>query len=74
MGDKTEARKAMTAAGVPVTPGTDGNLADVDEAIVEAARVGYPVMIKATSGGGGRGIRRCDSEEELKEPISPSDL
>lgn len=66
MGDKTEARKAMTAAGVPVTPGTDGNLADVDEAIVEAARVGYPVMIKATSGGGGRGIRRCDSEEELR--------
>ena len=66
MGDKTGARKAMTAAGVPVTPGTDGNLVDIDEAIIEAARVGYPVMIKATSGGGGRGIRRCDSEEELK--------
>lgn len=65
MGDKTEARKAMIAAGVPVTPGTEGNLADVEEAKREAARIGYPVMLKATSGGGGRGIRRCDNEEEL---------
>ena len=39
----------MTAAGVPVTPGTDGNLADIDEAIVEAARVGYPVMISSNN-------------------------
>lgn len=66
MGDKTEARSAMIAAGVPVTPGSEGNLADLDEAMIEAKRVGYPVMIKATSGGGGRGIRRCDDEEELK--------
>lgn len=65
MGDKTEARKAMIAAGVPVTPGTEGNLADLDEAKREAARIGYPIMLKATSGGGGRGIRRCDNEEEL---------
>ncbi len=65
MGDKTEARKAMIAAGVPVTPGTEGNVADLDEAKREAARIGYPVMLKATSGGGGRGIRRCDSDEEL---------
>jgi len=65
MGDKTEARKAMIAAGVPVTPGTEGNLANLDEARREAARIGYPVMLKATSGGGGRGIRRCDNEEEL---------
>ncbi len=65
MGDKTEARKAMVKAGVPVTPGTEGNLADLDEAKREAARIGYPVMLKATSGGGGRGIRRCDDEEEL---------
>ncbi len=65
MGDKTEARKAMIAAGVPVTPGTEGNVADLDEAKLEAARIGYPVMLKATSGGGGRGIRRCDDEEEL---------
>lgn len=65
MGDKTQARAAMMAAGVPVTPGSPGNLADIDEALSEAAKIGYPVMIKATSGGGGRGIRRCDSEAEL---------
>ncbi len=66
MGDKTEARKAMIEAGVPVTPGSNGNLANIDEALVEAERVGYPIMIKATSGGGGRGIRRCDDPEDLK--------
>ncbi len=66
MGDKTEARKAMTAAGIPVTPGTDGNLADVDEALAMAEKIGYPIMLKATSGGGGRGIRRCDNAEDLK--------
>ncbi len=65
MGDKTEARKAMIRAGVPVTPGTD-NLESLDQALAEAERIGYPVMLKATSGGGGRGIRRCDSDEELR--------
>jgi pyruvate carboxylase subunit A len=67
MGDKTEARRAMIAAGVPVTPGSTGNLASLADALREAARVGYPVMLKATSGGGGRGIRRCDDERELKQ-------
>lgn len=66
MGDKTEARKAMIAAGIPVTPGTDGNLASVDEALAQAEKIGYPIMLKATSGGGGRGIRRCDSAEDLQ--------
>ena len=66
MGDKTEARRAMIAAGVPVTPGTDGNLASLDEAVAFAATIGYPVMLKATSGGGGRGIRRCNNEDELR--------
>ncbi|KXU37992.1 pyruvate carboxylase subunit A [Ventosimonas gracilis] len=66
MGDKTEARKAMLAAGVPCTPGSAGNLANLDEALADAKRIGYPVMLKATSGGGGRGIRRCDNAEELK--------
>ncbi len=66
MGDKTEARASMIAAGVPVTPGSDGNLADLDEALKVAGEIGYPVMLKATSGGGGRGIRRCDSAEELQ--------
>lgn len=66
MGDKTEARRAMIAAGVPVVPGSDGNLANLDEAEALAESIGYPVMLKATSGGGGRGIRRCNSAEELR--------
>ena len=66
MGDKTEARKAMIAAGLPVTPGTDDNLEHVEQALEVAEELGYPVMLKATSGGGGRGIRRCDSAEELR--------
>ena len=67
MGDKTQARLAMTEAGVPVTPGSPGNLDNIEQALAEASRIGYPVMVKATSGGGGRGIRRCDNEEELKK-------
>ncbi|MBU0594931.1 MAG: acetyl-CoA carboxylase biotin carboxylase subunit [Pseudomonadota bacterium] len=65
MGDKIQARKAMIEAGVPVVPGSEGNLADVEEARQLAGKIGYPVMLKATNGGGGRGIRRCDNEEEL---------
>ncbi|MGH8672318.1 MAG: acetyl-CoA carboxylase biotin carboxylase subunit [Burkholderiales bacterium] len=65
MGDKTEARRLMIAAGVPVVPGSDGNLSGVDEARKVAARIGYPVMLKATNGGGGRGIRRCNNDQEL---------
>ena len=67
MGDKTQARDAMKAAGVPVTPGSAGNLADVEEALSVAEQVGYPVMLKATSGGGGRGIRRCDDAHQLEQ-------
>jgi pyruvate carboxylase subunit A len=66
MGDKTEARKAMIAAGIPVTPGTDGNLDSVEQALAVAEKIGYPVMLKATSGGGGRGIRRCDNVDDLQ--------
>jgi pyruvate carboxylase subunit A len=65
MGDKTEARRSMQAAGVPVVPGTDGNLSGLDEAISIAGKIGYPIMLKATSGGGGRGIRRCNDEQAL---------
>jgi len=70
MGDKTEARNAMKAAGLPVTPGSDGNLDSVEEALALAEEFGYPVMLKATSGGGGRGIRRCDSPEDLRKNYS----
>jgi pyruvate carboxylase subunit A len=66
MGDKTAARKAMIEAGVPVTPGSDGNLDNLEQALSVAGELGYPVMLKATSGGGGRGIRRCENEAELR--------
>ncbi|WP_292742494.1 MULTISPECIES: acetyl-CoA carboxylase biotin carboxylase subunit [unclassified Methylophaga] len=67
MGDKTAARDSMREAGVPITPGSDGNLEDISEALTVAEEIGYPIMIKATSGGGGRGIRRCDTPAELKQ-------
>jgi len=67
MGSKTKAREAMISAGVPVIPGSDGALADIDEALVCAKDMGYPVMLKAAAGGGGRGIRRCDNDDELRE-------
>ena len=70
MGDKTQARKAMIAAGVPVTPGTEENLKDLDEALKIAEDIGYPIMLKATSGGGGRGIRRCDNKADLEKNYS----
>ena len=65
MGDKIEARKAMIKAGIPVIPGSEHNLENVESARLLAQEIGYPVMLKATNGGGGRGIRRCDSEAEL---------
>jgi len=65
MGDKIQARLAMIKAGIPVVPGSDHNLEDVAEARTLAQKIGYPVMLKATNGGGGRGIRRCDSDEDL---------
>jgi pyruvate carboxylase subunit A len=67
MGDKTAARDSMRKAGVPITPGSEGNLADLNEALALADEFGYPIMIKATSGGGGRGIRRCDNAVELRQ-------
>ena len=67
MGDKVEARIAAKAAGVPVVPGSAGRIETVDDAAKIAAEVGYPVMIKAAAGGGGRGIRVADTEEELRK-------
>jgi len=66
MGDKIEARKAMIKAGVPVIPGSEGNVKDLNEAVKISKDIGFPVMIKATNGGGGRGIRRCDNEKEVE--------
>jgi len=67
MGSKTNARTAMLAAGVPCIPGTEASLTSVEEALEVANGMGYPVMLKAAAGGGGRGIRRCDNDAEVKE-------
>ena len=65
MGDKAEAKRLMREAGVPVIPGSDGVVEDLDEAIKIAKDIGYPVMIKATAGGGGKGMRTANNEAEL---------
>ncbi|MCP5073522.1 MAG: acetyl-CoA carboxylase biotin carboxylase subunit [Rhodobacteraceae bacterium] len=67
MGDKVAARQAAEAAGVPVVPGSKGRVDTVDEAALVARSIGYPVMIKAAAGGGGRGIRVAQNEEELRK-------
>lgn len=64
-GAKAAARACMREAGVPVTPGSDGPVETIEQARQAAEKVGYPVLLKASAGGGGRGIRRCDSPEEL---------
>src|SRR6059036_3790651 len=66
MGDKNAARAAARKAGVPVTPGSDGIVETEDEAMKIAKKLGYPVMIKAAAGGGGRGMRTAHNEPSLK--------
>lgn len=67
MGNKASARALMQAAGVPVVPGSDGAVADAAAAKRAADAIGYPVLLKAAAGGGGRGMRRCFSPAELEE-------
>jgi acetyl-CoA carboxylase biotin carboxylase subunit len=67
MGDKVAARDVARAAGVPTVPGTAGGVEDVDAAVAAAAEVGYPVMLKAAAGGGGRGIRVVEDEAGLRK-------
>lgn len=64
MGDKATARATMKAAGVPIVPGTD-ILSDETQAMIQAKKIGFPVLIKATAGGGGRGMRICHNEKEI---------
>jgi acetyl-CoA carboxylase, biotin carboxylase subunit len=65
MGDKARARAAMKAAGVPITPGFEGLIESEDQAIRVSREIGYPVMIKASAGGGGRGMRVVRDQNEL---------
>jgi acetyl-CoA carboxylase biotin carboxylase subunit len=67
MGDKASAKATMKEAGVPTIPGSEGILKDLDEARKVAAKMGYPIMIKATAGGGGKGMRAIWKEEELEK-------
>lgn len=66
MGDKAHARQTMIDAGVPVIPGSDGIVKTLEDAKAVCREIGYPVMVKATAGGGGRGIRLVESESELE--------
>lgn len=70
LGDKAAAKETMAAAGVPVIPGSEGAVGSVEEAAEVAEKAGYPVLVKASAGGGGRGIRRVDSPEELEEQMT----
>ncbi len=67
MGDKSTAKETVKKAGVLVVPGSDGNVKDEKEATLIAAKIGYPVIIKATAGGGGKGMRLVRAEKELPE-------
>ncbi|MCQ9211255.1 acetyl-CoA carboxylase biotin carboxylase subunit [Streptococcus sp. B01] len=65
MGDKINARTQMIQANVPVIPGSDGEIMTADEALAVATEIGYPVMLKASAGGGGKGIRKVEKAEDL---------
>ena len=69
MGDKIESKALAQSAGVSCVPGTDGAVSDVDEAVAAAASIGYPVMVKASAGGGGKGMRVVHNEAELPEAM-----
>lgn len=70
LGDKARAKETMKNSGVPVIPGSDGAVKTLDEAKKAAAEIGYPVLVKASAGGGGRGIRMVVSESELEKELT----
>ena len=69
MGDKIAARKKVSAAGIPCVPGSDGAITDVDEAKKIATDIGYPVLIKASAGGGGRGMKVAQTPNDFTEAM-----
>ena len=69
MGDKVAAKQAADSLGIPVVPGSDGEIMTAEEALPIAERIGYPVLIKAAAGGGGRGMKVAYNEEELRQAV-----
>lgn len=70
MGDKAVAKETMKLAGVPIIPGSEGLVGDVEEAVMLGRDIGYPIIVKATAGGGGKGIRIAEDEESLVKQIT----
>ncbi len=70
MGDKIQAKETVKKLGIPVVPGSDGGITDIDEAKKIAQKIGYPVLIKAAAGGGGRGMKVVRAAEELETAMS----
>jgi acetyl-CoA carboxylase biotin carboxylase subunit len=69
-GDKIMAKEVVNRAGVPVVPSSPGGVGSIDEAVAFSSEIGYPVMVKASAGGGGRGIRICPDEDTLREEFA----
>lgn len=74
MGDKITAKETMIKAKVPVVPGSDGAVTDVKKGLKDAKRIGYPVILKATAGGGGKGMRIVNSPEEFAEQLEKAQI
>jgi acetyl-CoA carboxylase biotin carboxylase subunit len=74
MGNKSQAKQTVKQAGLPTIPGSDGNLKDLDQALALAKELKYPVLLKATAGGGGKGIRPCYHDDELKTNFSQAKI
>ncbi len=74
MGDKAKAKEMMKAAGVPVVPGSDGPVSSAEEGKKIAEEIGFPVLIKASAGGGGRGMRRADSADEFIDAFQSASM
>jgi acetyl-CoA carboxylase biotin carboxylase subunit len=70
MGDKIEAKRTAVKLGIPVVPGSEGPVTDIEAATALAKKIGYPVLVKATAGGGGRGMKRVNTPKELEGALS----
>ena len=70
MGDKIAAKVAVIAAGIPVVPGSDGAIRDADHALEESRKIGFPVIVKATAGGGGRGMKIAKTKDDITEAFN----